>query len=168
MIRPALAFVLCSALEWIGLGMGAVAETRRYACTITAADREPAGVRNERVILTVQYGCRIAGGLLTDAGITAVSVSEWAADKRTYLASMEFHHALEGVALGQLSEATDFSSMEGEQDIGVATSGTTVFTFASGSLADLSGKTLKFTTKPTGLRSFELEFADWPESLLWK
>ncbi|WOH57890.1 hypothetical protein [Bradyrhizobium sp. BWC-3-1] len=105
---------------------------------------------------------------MTDADITAVSVSEWAADQRTYLASMEFHHALEGVAIGQLSEATDFSSMEGEQGIGVATSGTTVFTFASGSLADLSGKTLKFTTKPTGLRSFELEFTDWPESLLWK
>ncbi|MGY4485034.1 hypothetical protein ACVWWR_004225 [Bradyrhizobium sp. LM3.2] len=98
-----------------------------------------------------------------------MSVSEWAADKGTYfLASLEFHRALEGVAIGQLSEATGFSSMEGEQGTAVATSGTTVFKFASGSLAALSGKTLKFTTKLTGLRSFELEFTDWPESLFWK
>ncbi|MDE5446739.1 hypothetical protein FXV83_16965 [Bradyrhizobium hipponense] len=168
MTKPVLAFVLCSAFELLGPSTGAVAGTRRYACTITAADREPVGVRNERAILTVQYGCRIADGLLSDAGITAVSVSEWAADKGTYLASLEFHRALEGVAIGQLSEATGFSSMEGEQGVAVATSGTAVFKFASGSLAALSGKTLKFTTKLTGLRSFELEFTDWPESLLWK
>lgn len=168
MRRAVIAFALCSALELLGLSASAVADTRRYACTITAADREPVGVRNERVILTVQYGCRIADGLSSDAGITAVSVSEWAADKGTYLASVEFHRALGGVAIGQLSEATGFSSMEGEQGIAVATSGTTVFKFASGSLAALSGKTLKFTTKLTGLRSFELEFTDWPTSLFWK
>ncbi|MET4261752.1 hypothetical protein ABIC09_006723 [Bradyrhizobium sp. S3.12.5] len=168
MIKPVLAFLLCSAIELFGPSTGAVADTRRYACTITAADREPVGVRNERVVLTVQYGCRIADGILGGAGITAVSVSEWAADKGTYLASLEFHRALEGVAIGQLSEATGFSSLEGEQGIAVAASGTTVFNFASGSLAALSGKTLKFTTKLTGLRSFELEFTDWPETLLWK
>ncbi|MET4358245.1 hypothetical protein ABIC08_008222 [Bradyrhizobium sp. RT9b] len=95
-----------------------------------------------------------------------MSVSEWAADKGSYVASLEFHRALEGAAIGQLSEATGFSIMEGEQGIAVATSGTTVFKFASGSLAALSGKTLKFTAKPTGPRSFELEFTDWPESLL--
>lgn len=166
MIRSVLAFVLCSAIELFGPSTGAVADTRRYACTITAADREPVGVRNERVVLTVQYGCRITDG--SDPGITAVSVSEWAADKGTYLASLEFHGAPEGVAIGQLSEATGFSSLEGEQGIAVAASGTAVFNFASGSLAALSGKTLKFTTKLTGLRSFELEFTDWPETLLWK
>ena len=41
-------------------------------------------------------------------------------------------------------------------------SGKTFFKFDPGTLASLSEKTVKFTTKPIGLGRFELEFTDTP------
>jgi hypothetical protein len=43
---------------------------------------------------------------------------------------------------------------------GTESSGKAVFKFASGTLATISGKTVKFTSKPTGLGRFDLEFVD--------
>ncbi|WP_347336683.1 hypothetical protein [Bradyrhizobium manausense] len=102
---------------------------------------------------------------MKDAGITAISVSEWDNEKGRYLASLDVHRALEGYAVGQLLEGDGSSVMEENRTAGIAASGKTVFKFASGSLAALSGKTVKFTTKPAvGSRRFEMEFSDWPEA----
>ncbi|WP_348522535.1 hypothetical protein [Bradyrhizobium iriomotense] len=101
---------------------------------------------------------------MKDAGITSISVSEWDSEKGRYLASLDVHRALEGYAVGQLLEGDGSSVMENNRAAGIAARGKTVFKFASGSLADLSGKTVKFTTKPVGSRRFEMEFSDWPEA----
>lgn len=116
------------------------------------------------MIVSLQYTWHVADGLLKDAGITAVSVSEWDSEKGRYLASLDVHRALEGYAVGQLLEGDGSSVMEDSRAAGIAAAGKTVFKFASGSLAALSGKTVRFTTKPVGSRRFELEFTDWPEA----
>lgn len=165
MKQPFFTIVLCSAFGLLGLAGGALADSiRRYDCTIDGTDREPIGDRNGHMIVSLQYTCHVADGLLKDAGITAVSVSEWDSEKGRYLASLDVHRALEGYAVGQLLEGDGSSVMEDNRAAGIAAAGKTVFKFASGSLAALSGKTVKFTTKPVGSRRFEMEFADWPEA----
>ncbi|WFU80612.1 MULTISPECIES: hypothetical protein [Bradyrhizobium] len=157
--------VLCSTFGLLGLTEVTPTDpVRRYDCTIDGTDREPVGDRNGHVIVSLQYTCRVADGLLRDAGITAISVSEWDSEKGTYLASLDVHRALGGYAVGQLLEGDGSSVMEDNRAVGIAASGKTVFKFASGSLAALSGKTVKFTTKPVGSRRFEMEFTGWPEA----
>jgi hypothetical protein len=50
--------------------------------------------------------------------------------------------------------------MKDGKPAGSEASGKTVFKFASGTLAALSGRTVNFTTKPVGLGRFELDFKD--------
>ncbi|MCP3380089.1 hypothetical protein NLM31_06525 [Bradyrhizobium sp. CCGUVB4N] len=166
MKKAILTVVLCSVFGLLGLNVVALADsTRRFDCTIDGTDREPVGDRNgQHIIVSLQYTCRVADGPLKDAGITAISVSEWDGEKGTYLASLDVHRALEGFAVGQLLEGIGSSVMENNRTDGIAASGKTVFKFASGSLAALSGKTIRFTTKPAGARRFEIEFTDWPEA----
>ncbi len=169
MKQPFFTIVLCSAFGLLGLTGGALADSiRRYDCTIDGTDREAIGDRNGHIIVSLQYTCHIADGLLKDAGITAISVSEWDSEKGRYLASLDVHRALEGYAVGQLLDGDGASVMEDNRAAGIAAAGKTVFKFASGSLAALSGKTVKFTTKSVGSRRFEMEFADWPEASLPK
>nr|WP_027522040.1 hypothetical protein [Bradyrhizobium sp. Ec3.3] len=165
MKKNLLTVVLCSVFGLLGPNTVALADsTRRYDCTIDGTDREPVGDRNGHIIVSLQYTCRVADGLLKDAGITGISVSEWDGEKGKYLASLDVHRALEGFAVGQLLEGIGSSVMENNRTAGIAASGKTAFKFASGSLAALSGKTVKFTTMPAGARRFELEFTDWPEA----
>lgn len=160
-----LAIVLCSALGLLGLSGGARADTiRRYDCSTDGVDREPMGDRDERVIISLQYTCRVADGPLRDATITAISVSELDGEKGTSLASLDIHHAIDGFAVGQLLEGIAFLVMRDNRPLGIAASGKMVFKFASGSLAALSGKAVTFTTKPLGFGRFEMEFSDWPEA----
>ncbi|WP_445219692.1 hypothetical protein ACKWRH_05885 [Bradyrhizobium sp. Pa8] len=165
MKRPSLTTVLCSIFGLLGLNGIALADsTRRYDCTIDGTDREPIGDRNGHIVVSLQYNCRVADGPLKDAGITGLSVSEWDSEKGKYLASLDVHRALGGFAVGQLMEGIGASVMENNRAAGIAASGKTVFKFASGSLAALSGKTVKFTTKLVDSRRFEMEFTDWPET----
>ncbi|MCK1491941.1 hypothetical protein IVB14_16305 [Bradyrhizobium sp. 180] len=155
-------YVVCGLL---GLNEIALADsTRRYGCIIDGTDREPTSDRNGRTIVSLQYTCRVADGLLKDAGITGLSVSEWDSEKGRYLASIDIYRALHGIAVGQVLEGTGSSVTEDNRAVGIAASGKMVFKFASGSLAALSGRTVKFTTKPVGSRQFEMEFTDWPEA----
>ena len=97
---------------------------------------------------------------MKEAVSTAVSVSEWDGPKGTYLASLGLHRAPGGFAVGQLLEGTASLVMKDGKPIGAESTGKTVFKFASGSLAALSGRTVNFTTKPVGIGRFELEFKD--------
>ncbi|UPJ79413.1 hypothetical protein IVB16_32620 [Bradyrhizobium sp. 183] len=155
-------YVVCGLL---GLNEIALADsTRRYGCIIDGTDREPTGDRNGRTIVSLQYTCRVADGLLKDAGITGLSVSQWDSEKGRYLASIDIYRALHGIAVGEVLEGTGSSVTEDNRAVGIAASGKMVFKFASGSLSALSGRTVKFTTKPVSSRQFEMEFTDWPEA----
>ncbi|MCP3396915.1 MULTISPECIES: hypothetical protein [unclassified Bradyrhizobium] len=164
MKNPSLGVILCFVLILLGLNGIALADsTRRYDCTIDGTDREPIGDRNGHIIVSLQYTCRVADGLLKDARISGLSVSEWDSENGKYLASLDVHRARDGFAIGQLLEGGASSVIE-DNRAGIAASGKTVFKFASGSLTALSGRTVNFTTKPLGSRRFEMEFTDWPEA----
>ena len=62
--------------------------------------------------------------------------------------------------VGQLLEGTGSIVMKDGKVVGSEGSGKTLFKFASGTLAAISGKTVKWTSKPVGLGRFELEFTD--------
>jgi hypothetical protein len=133
----------------------------RYQCAIIGAiAQEPIGDRDGHVLLSFEYSCLGVDGLLKKAVSTAVSVSEWDGPKGTYLASLGLHRAPGGFAVGQLLEGTASLVMKDGKPIGAESTGKTVFKFASGTLAALSGRTVNFTTKPVGLGRFELEFKD--------
>jgi hypothetical protein len=133
----------------------------RYDCIIVGTIiQEPVGDRERHDIVSLEYTCRGLDGLLKDAGVTAVSVGEWDGQKGKYLASLGIHRAPGGIAVGQLLEGTSSLVMKDGKPLGIEASGTTVFKFASGTLAAISGKTVKFATKPTDLGRFVIEFSE--------
>lgn len=165
MKQLSLSIVLGFAFGLLGPNEIALANsTRRYDCTIDATDREPIGIGIARTLVSLQYSCSIADGPLKEEGIIGLLVSEWDSEKGRYLASLGVHRTFDGFAVSQLLEGFGSSVMEDNGAVGIPASGTMLFKFASGSLEALSGKTVKFTTKPVSSRQFEVEFTDWPEA----
>jgi len=156
------ATLVCSALSLLAATGFARADTiGRYQCAIIGAiAQEPIGDRDGHVLLSFEYSCLGVDGLLKEAVSTAVSVSEWDGPKGTYLASLGLHRAPGGFAVGQLLEGTGSIVMKDGKPAGSEASGKTVFKFAWGTLASLSGRTVNFTAKPVGVGRFELEFKD--------
>jgi hypothetical protein len=154
---------VCSALSLIGASGFALAETiGRYECSIIGtASQEPIGDRNGHNLLSWQYSCFGVDGLLKGAVVTASSISEWDGPQGTYLFGGGIHRAPGGLAVAQLVEGTGSVVMKDGKVVGTESSGKTVFKFASGTLAALSGKVVKFASKPmTGVGRFSLEFTD--------
>ena len=150
-----------SALSLIAaIGFARADTIGRYQCVSGAIAPQPIGDRDGHVLLSFEYSCLGVDGLLKEAVSTGVSVSEWDGPKGTYLASLGLHRAPGGFAVGQLLEGTGSVVMKDGKPVGAEASGKTVFKFASGTLAALSGRTVNFTTKPAGLGRFELEFKD--------
>ena len=162
MCKRLTATFVCSALSLIAATGFVRADTiGRYQCgVIGAIAQEPIGDRDGHVLLSFEYSCQGVDGLLKEAVSTAVSVSEWDGPKGTYLSSLGLHRAPGGFAVGQLLEGTASLVMKDGKPIGAESTGKTVFKFASGTLAALSGRTVNFTTKPVGIGRFELEFKD--------
>jgi hypothetical protein len=160
MRRRLTATLVCSVLSLItATGLAHADTIGRYQCAIIGAiAQEPIG--DGHVLLSFEYSCQGVDGLLKEAVSTAVSVSEWDGPKGTFLASLGLHRAPGGFAVGQLLEGTGSLVIKDGKPVGSESSGKTVFKFASGTLASLSGKTVKFTTKPVSLGRFELEFMD--------
>ena len=161
MCKRLTATLVCSALSLIAASGFARADTiGRYQCAVIGViAQEPIGDRNGHAMVSVEYSCQGVDGLLKEAVSTAVSVSEWDGPKGTYLASLGLHRAPGWFAVGQLLEGTGSVVMK-DGPAGSEASGKTVFKFASGTLAALSGRTVNFTAKPVGVGRFELEFKD--------
>ena len=162
MCNRVVAAVLGSALGLIGMSGATLAGSiGRYDCIIVGTIvQEPVGDRDGHQIVSFEYTCRGLDGLLKDAGTTAISVSEWDGQKGKYIASVGLHRAPGGFAVGQLVEGSSSVAMTSDKAASIEASGTTVFKFASGTLAAISGKTAKFTARPTGPGRFEIEFTD--------
>jgi len=156
------AVVVSSALGLTGMSGLALADPIGcYDCIIVGTViREPIGDRDGHDIVSFEYTCRGLDGLLKDAGVTAVSVSEWDGQKGKYLASLGIHRAPGGFAVGQLVEGTNSMLMKDGKAIGLEASGTTFFKYASGTLAPIAGKTVKFVVRPSDLGRFEIEFTE--------
>lgn len=63
-----------------------------------------------------------------------------------------------GLAVSQAIEGTSSVVMKDGKPVGNESSGKTRFRFASGTLAALAGKTVRFEAKPTGVGRFSLEY----------
>ncbi|MGY8666929.1 hypothetical protein Q3C01_31870 [Bradyrhizobium sp. UFLA05-109] len=152
---------VCAVFGLIGMSGGALADSiGHYDCTTVATAREPVGDRNEHDIVSFQYTCRGVDGLFKDAIVTAISVVECDNEEGTYLASFGLHRSPVGFAAEQLLDGIGYIVMDGDTAVSVEAYGKTSFKFASGNLADLTEKTVKFTATPTGLGRFKLEFTD--------
>ena len=162
MCKRLTATFVCSALSLIAAtGFARADIIGRYQCAVIGViAQEPIGDRDGHAMVSVEYSCQGVDGLLKEAVSTAVSVSEWDGPKGTYLASLGLHRAPGGFAVGQLLEGTGSVVMKDGKPAGSEASGKTVFKFASGTLAALSGRTVNFTAKPVGVSRFELEFKD--------
>jgi hypothetical protein len=73
-----------------------------------------------------------------------------------------FHHPPNrlGVAVGQLLEGSGSVVVKDGAPVGQDASGKATIRFASGTLAALSGKTVKWISKPLGLNRFEQEYSE--------
>jgi len=162
MSKRFIAKFLCSALSLIGASGFALAETiGRYECsTIGTASQEPIGDRNGHSLVSIEYSCFGVDGLLKGAVFTASTIQEWDGPQGTFFYSGGIHRAPGGMAVTQLREGTASVVMKDGKAVGTASSGKSVFKFASGTLAALSGRDFKFATKPTSVGRFNLELTD--------
>jgi hypothetical protein len=155
-----IATIVCSAVSLIGASGGALAETiGRYQCSvIDIPGQEPIGDRPEHFLVSLQYSCFGVDGVLKGDVHTASSASELDGAKVTFLRGGGIHRAPGGLAVTQITDSA--GSLVTKDGKPPESSGTGVFKFASGTLAALSGKHFKFTSKPTGLGRFDLEYTD--------
>ena len=152
--------VVCSTLGLISASGFALAETAgRYECSVVgAASQEPIGDKDGHRLASVQYVCFGVDGLLKGAVYTGASISEWDGSQGTYLSAGGIHRVAGGLAVTQLTEGKGSVVMKDGKPAGAESSGRAVFKFGSGTLAALSGKTVKFETKPTGVGRFSIEY----------
>jgi hypothetical protein len=157
-----IATFLCSALSLIGASGLALAETiGRYECSIIGTTSpEPIGDRNGHRLVSAQFSCFGVDGLLKGAVYTGSNISEWNGPQGTFLSAGGIHRTSGGLAVTQLTEGTGSVTEKDGRPAGPKTSGKAVFKFASGTLAALSGKVVKFASQPTGVGRFILEFTD--------
>ncbi len=151
--------VVCSALGLISASGFALAETvGRYECSVVGAvSQEPIADRDGHQLTSLQYSCFGVEGMLKGAVYTGSSISEWNGPQGTYLSAGGIVRASGGLAVTQLTEGTGSVVMKDGKPAGREASGKALFKFASGTLAALSGKTVKFETKPTGVGRFSIE-----------
>jgi hypothetical protein len=162
MRKRTIATLVCSALGLIGASGSALADTiGRYDCHIVgAANPEPIGDRIGHGLASTQFSCFGIDGVLKSAVYTAINVAEWDGPKGMFLLAGGTHRSAGGFAVSQMLEGTASMIMKDGKPAGTESSGKAVFKFASGTLAPIAGKTVKFTTKPLDFRRFELEFTD--------
>jgi hypothetical protein len=155
------ASILVSALGLIGTsGMAQADSIGRYECNIIGpVGLEPIGDHDGHVLRSYDFSCEGVDGLFKGAVYTAISVSELDGSKASFHLGGGIHRAPAGLAVGQMLEGSGSTTMLDGRPRATA-SGTMMVRFASGTLASLSGKTLKWAAKPAGFNRFDMEFAD--------
>ena len=156
------ATLMCSALvSMLATGLAYADTIGRYECSIVGiGSPEPLGDRAGHGLLSYQFSCYGVEGILKGAVYSAVHVSEWDGPQGNFLLAGGVHRVAGGFAVTQMSEGTASVIMKDGKPVGATGSGKAVFKLGSGSLAPLSGKAVKFTSKTTSANRFELEFAD--------
>ncbi len=111
------------------------------------------------MIQSIQYSCIGVDGLLKGAAMTGNAVVEWQGPKSTFLAASTTHRTPGGLAVGQLLEGSGSMVMKDGRPLGQDASGKATIKFASGTLAGLSGKMLKWISRPVSFNRFEQEYS---------
>ncbi|MGJ5203162.1 hypothetical protein [Bradyrhizobium sp. HKCCYLR20261] len=132
-----------------------------YECSIIGPSLpEPIGDRPGHALATVQFSCFAVDGAMKGAVYTAVNVAEWDGPKGTYQFAGGVHRITGGFAVTQMSEGSATVVLNDGQPAGTAGFGKAVIKYAAGTLAQLNGRTVAFTTKTTSLGRFSLDFTD--------
>lgn len=153
------ATVVCSTLcSIIGSEVALADSIGRWECSVVGTvSQEPIGDRDGHRLVSFQYSCFGVDGLLKDTVYTAFGVSEWDGPQGKFLSAGGIVRAPGTLAVTQITEATASAIMKDGKPAGNHTSGKAQFSFASGLLATLSGKTVKFESKPAGAGRFTIE-----------
>ncbi len=161
MSKRLIASILLSTIGLIGPSGAALADLiGRYECNIIGpVGLEPIGDHEGHVLRSYDFSCQGVDGLLKGAVYTATSVSEIDGSQVTFHLGGGIHRAAGGLAVGQLLEGAGSAVVLDGRPRATA-SGKVTVKLASGTLAALSGKTLKWSAKPIGFNRFEMEFAD--------
>ncbi|MEO8320736.1 MAG: hypothetical protein ABJA75_18200 [Bradyrhizobium sp.] len=162
MIKRFMATIMCSALGLISAtGLARSDSIGRYECNVVgSAMPEPVGDHSGHGLSDYQYSCFGVDGILKGAVYSATNITEWDGTKGTFLLAGGIHRTAGGFAATQMLEGTASVIMRDGKPVGTTSSGKAIFKFASGTLAALSGKTVKFATKSVGLNRFELELVE--------
>ncbi|MCP4620044.1 MAG: hypothetical protein GY844_26855 [Bradyrhizobium sp.] len=160
MMDRAIGYFLCSAIFLAGsTGLVLADMVGRYECSVVGPSiPEPVGDRADHTVQTVQYSCVGVDGLLKGAVMTGSTVVEWQGPKSKFLSASTTHRTPGGLAVGQLLEGNGSVVMKDGRPLGQEATGKATIKFASGALAGLSGKNLKWVSKPVGLNRFEQEY----------
>lgn len=162
MTKRLAAMLVCSALPLIGAAGVAHADSiGRYECNVLGTNNpEPIGDRAGHGLVNYQFSCVGVEGLLKGAVYSATHISEWDGPQGTFLMAGGVHRIAGGFAVTQMTEGSGSIVMKDGKPVGSSGSGKATFKFASGPLAALSGKTVKFASKSIGFNRFDLEFAE--------
>lgn len=160
MDKRIIATVVCTTLGLVGSSGSASAETiGRLECSIVGQlSQEPISDRDGHRLVSAQYSCLGVEGLLKGAVYTSSSASEWDGTQGKYFAGGGIMRVPGGVAVIQLNEGVGTAVMKDGKPAGSDASGKSQVKFASGALAELAGKVLRFDAKPAGFNRFTLEF----------
>ena len=158
---------ICSTLGLVNASGFALAETvGRYECSVVgAASQDPIGDKDGHRITGVQYSCSGVEGLVKGAVYSGSSTSEWDGPQGTYLSGGGTVRAAGGLAVTQITEGKGSAVMKDGKPAGSESSGKALFKFASGTLAALSGKMVRWETKPMGFGLFSIELTGDSETV---
>ena len=120
----------------------------------------PVGDKEGHVLTGFQYSCFGVEGLPKGAVATTVALIEWDGSMGTFVTTVKIHRAPGGIAVGQTDEGTASMIMKEGKPIATEASGNAVIKFASGILALLSSKILKWISKSVAPDRFEQEYSD--------
>jgi hypothetical protein len=160
MSKRLIAGILCSAIGLIGASGFAFADSiGGLECNIIGPiGLDPIGDRDGHLLRSYDYSCVGVDGLFKGAVSTGLSVSEMDGPQVTFLLGAGVVRTAGGLAVGQMLDGTGATVMQEGRPARATLSGKVMFKFASGTLAALSGKTVKSTAKPIGFNRFELEY----------
>ena len=96
---------------------------------------------------------------------TGSSTSEWDGPQGTYLSGGGTVRAAGGLAVTQITEGKGSAVMKDGKPAGSESSGKALYKFASGPLAALSGKTVRWEAKPMGFGLFSIELTGDSETV---
>jgi hypothetical protein len=161
MDKRIIATVVCTTLGFVNASGFALADSiGRLECSIVGTpSQDPIGDRDGHRLVSGQYSCFGVEGLLKGALYTAATTSEWDGSQGTYFVGGGIFRTPGGIAVTQLIQGQGSPVMKDGKPVGNEVSGKGQVKFASGALAELSGKVLRFEAKPAGFNRFSLEFA---------
>ncbi len=156
--RFIVALVCSTACLIITSGSATAEMIGRFECSVVGApSQEPIGDRDGHRLANIQYACFGVDGQLKGGVYTGSATSEWDGPRGTFLAAGGIYRVAGGLAVSHVTEGTSSVVMKDGKPAGNESSGKALFKFASGTLAALSGKALRFEAKPTGVGRFSLE-----------